>query len=70
MTIRCDESMRRSKEKCFTPFNTKWRCDKDCTNCICALVKQYDGSWKHNRIKEVKNAETDYNRGNGNVNAE
>ncbi|MDT3386259.1 MAG: hypothetical protein LIR46_00605 [Bacteroidota bacterium] len=46
--------MKRSKEKCYTPFNIRWRCNNDCANCICGMVKQYDGTWVHNTGKEEK----------------
>lgn len=44
---RCDKPMRRSKEKCLTPFFRKWRCTGECKACICAIVKDQYGSEKH-----------------------
>ena len=47
MDIRCDESMRRSKERCYTPFHTRWRCTGECKACICGLRKTQTGDWEH-----------------------
>jgi len=44
---RCDVQMRKSKEKCNTPFHTRWRCTEDCKNCICCLYKTDDGTEHH-----------------------
>lgn len=44
---RCDEPMRRSKERCYTPSRRKWRCTEQCNNCVCCLEKRYDGTWEH-----------------------
>lgn len=55
MTIRCDEPMRRSKEKARV-INTqivggisvpKWKCTGDCYNCICGIVTTEDGTESH-----------------------
>lgn len=44
---RCDEPMRRSKEKCYTPRLRKWRCTEDCRNCICCIQKDENGTESH-----------------------
>ena len=44
---RCDYPMRRSKEKCNTPYHTEWHCTEDCRNCICCLIKYEDGTEAH-----------------------
>ena len=44
---RCDEPMRKSKEKCFVSRRIRWRCDKDCLNCFCCLIKDPDGTEHH-----------------------
>ena len=55
--IKCDEAMRRSKERCFVPVEVgeslyvkRWKCNKDCENCHCALHKKNDGTWEHTRL--------------------
>lgn len=51
MTVRCDEPMRRSKEKCdrLTPMKLRyrWKCTSKCEECVCGLIKQEDGTWVH-----------------------
>ena len=49
--IKCDESMRRSKERCWTPNNRRWRCTGECKECHCALFKKDDGTWEHLKIR-------------------
>lgn len=49
--IKCDKAMRRSKERCLTPFYTRWKCDGDCDSCPCALHKKGDGTWEHKKIE-------------------
>lgn len=44
---RCDESMKRSKEKCITPLYTRWKCNNDCKTCICCIYKINDGTEHH-----------------------
>ena len=44
---RCDESMKRSKEKCNTPFHSTWKCTGDCKTCICCIVKDANGFEHH-----------------------
>lgn len=44
---RCDEPMRRSKEKCYTPFHTDWHCTGDCMNCICCIWTDENGQDSH-----------------------
>ena len=44
---RCDQAMKRSKEKCNTPFFKKWKCNDDCRNCICCLMTMEDGTEEH-----------------------
>ena len=48
--IRCDESMRKSKERCYIPFGRRWRCSTNCQECICALFQQDDGTWTHKKM--------------------
>lgn len=48
--IKCDEAMRRSKERCFIPFGRRWRCTTNCQECICAMFKQEDGTWIHKKL--------------------
>ena len=54
---RCDRQMRSSKERCWTPSHRRWKCNDDCKNCICCIVKDEMGNEHHigaNRWK-VKN---------------
>lgn len=44
---RCDEPMRRSKEKCVTPARRPWRCKSDCKNCICCIWMDENGTEQH-----------------------
>lgn len=44
---RCDEPMRRSKERGFTASGKRWRCKGECKNCICCLETRYDGTEEH-----------------------
>lgn len=44
---RCDEPMRRSKERCNTPFNTRWKCTGDCKNCVCCIWMDENGNESH-----------------------
>lgn len=59
--IKCDEAMRRSKERCYKPAGDKWRCTGECRECHCGLHKKDDGTWEHKKIewahvkKEVTN---------------
>ena len=53
MKIRCDEAMRRSKERAkeIAEFGIpKWRCRGDCSNCICGIVTRRDGTEHHNNL--------------------
>lgn len=52
--IKCDESMRRSKERCYIPFGRRWRCTTNCKECICAMFKQEDGTWIHKKLDRHK----------------
>lgn len=49
--VRCDEPMKRSKEKCLrrteTGMTYRWKCTGKCEECICCLIKQDDGTWLH-----------------------
>lgn len=47
MRTRCDKAMRRSKERCYTPFHRRWRCNADCRSCVCCIVTEPDGTEKH-----------------------
>ena len=44
---RCDEPMRRRKEKLNTPFHRSWKCTNKCTECICCIVTLSDGTEQH-----------------------
>ena len=44
---RCDEPMRRSKEKCWTKDNKRWKCTGDCKNCVCCIAKDANGDEAH-----------------------
>ena len=44
---RCDEAMRRSKEKCYTQYWERWKCTGECKECICCIVKDDHGGEKH-----------------------
>lgn len=44
---RCDIPMRRSKERCWTPFDKRWRCTGDCTNCLCCIYMDENGNEHH-----------------------
>lgn len=48
---RCDEAMRRSKEKARAVTlhgYPKWKCRSECQNCVCGMVKLSNGTWEHN----------------------
>ena len=49
---RCDEPMKRSKEKCYTPFRMKWKCTGECRSCICCIVKDNYGGERHIGVEE------------------
>ena len=42
MEVRCDKSMRRSKERA-----RNWECTKECCKCICGIVKDANGNESH-----------------------
>ena len=44
---RCDEAMKRSKEKCITPQYRRWRCTGECKTCICCIYQTNDGKEHH-----------------------
>lgn len=44
---RCDEPMKRSKEECRLPNGKRWRCTKDCRECICCIYTTDDGREAH-----------------------
>lgn len=39
--------MRKSKEQCYTRAGVRWRCNKDCKNCMCCLEKDHNGEESH-----------------------
>lgn len=49
--IRCDEAMKKSKEKCYFMTATgkvkRWRCNSICYHCICGLKQDSQGIWSH-----------------------
>ena len=49
---RCDEPMRRSKERCITPAYRKWKCSEDCRNCICCIQMDENGNEEKLKKKE------------------
>ena len=53
--IRCDEPMRRSKERAVNESwgvygIPKWKCTGKCSQCICGLVMDSFGVWSHVNI--------------------
>jgi hypothetical protein len=54
--MRCDKSMRRSKERCLTPQREPWRCDKKCESCHCALFQKDDGTEYHLKVSLAHSA--------------
>ena len=49
--IKCDESMKRSKERCYSQENVRWTCTLVCDSCPCALHKRQDGTWEHTPMR-------------------
>lgn len=51
MKLRCDEPMRRSKERCQTRMGDgkvyPWQCSGECTTCFCCIVMDEQGNEKH-----------------------
>ena len=47
---KCDEQMKRSKEKCNTANHTWWKCTKECSTCICGMYQTEEGDWHHNNL--------------------
>ena len=50
MRVRCDTSMRRSKEHTsgIDEFGiSRWRCKGKCTNCICGIITDKYGNDSH-----------------------
>ena len=45
--IRCDKAMRKSKERCLTPFYKRWKCTGECKECICGIEKEENGLEHH-----------------------
>lgn len=52
--IKCDEAMRRSKERCYIQEGVRWRCTHNCDGCHCALHKRSDGTWEHKVLDRHK----------------
>lgn len=52
--IKCDEAMRRSKERCYLQEHVRWECKHDCEHCHCALHKNKDGTWEHKPVNMHK----------------
>lgn len=52
MRIRCDEPMKRSKERNSRWYRVlgvqKWKCDNDCKRCICGMTMNSKCEWEHN----------------------
>lgn len=57
--FRCDEPMRRSKEKCYTTAGIHWRCDKRCKECICAIRTISDGTEEHVNLMSMRKYKDD-----------
>ena len=51
---RCDEPMRRSKEKCITRLYKPWRCNEDCSNCFCCIQMDENGNESHVNVASNK----------------
>ena len=53
---RCDESMRRSKERCYISSigRMAWRCTGECSRCICCIETIEDGTERHVSLRGVK----------------
>ena len=49
--IRCDEAMKESKmtasKRHGAAHAVGWRCTGNCERCVCGLVKEPSGEWKH-----------------------
>lgn len=50
--MRCDKSMRKSKEKCYTADNKHWKCTGECKTCICCIYKTGDGTEYHVNLNQ------------------
>ena len=48
---RCDEAMRRSKEKCFKGNYKKWKCTGECSTCFCCIIRRENGDEEHIDIR-------------------
>lgn len=57
MRIRCDTSMKRSKEEAmsFQVYRIpKWKCNNDCERCICGMTfDSFKGVWSHTPDRKV-----------------
>lgn len=47
---RCDEPMRRSKERGYIRPGVHWQCTGQCKNCICSIYKTNNGVEHHNNL--------------------
>lgn len=60
---RCDEPMKRSKERCRKPNGERWECTGDCKNCICCIyMTQYFREHHVNFLKKEPNEVYAYER--------
>lgn len=53
--IKCDEPMRRSKERAKVAYDIgadDWKCKGKCDSCICAMHKNEDGTWTHTKYEK------------------
>ena len=60
--LRCDRSMRRSKERGRNIYGIRWKCPGDCRRCFCCIEQDQDGNERHrpySRHKGGKNDKTD-----------
>lgn len=44
---RCDIPMKRSKQKGYIRPGVHWKCTKQCTQCICCILKDENGNEHH-----------------------
>lgn len=61
MNVRCDKAMRIRKESVKPSEGMivpRWKCTKDCVNCICGIIRDKSGNEHHvNLMRGKKNAE-------------
>ena len=45
--MRCDRSMRSSKERGYLISGLHWTCPGDCRRCFCCIEQDQDGNERH-----------------------